>query len=500
MAIDSGIPTLEAPHKLRRNLKLWQVIGLSIGLMAPSMAISINPQGAVGVVGRAIPLTFVVALVGALLVAYGFARLSQYFNHSGSVLGLVGATLGPRAGVFAAWAIAGTYTTYALLVSMVVGIYLQILLNTWGWVTSTATWIPYFIALVALVITFIVVSTPAKKVTDIILGAEGVTIALIIVAAIVVLIKLAGHTAPHHLGLSGSVFSPAKGVTFGNLALGVVFAVLSFAGFEAAAALGDEAEHPRRDIPRAIFGTCIVIGVFYVGVSAIEVLGFGTDAAGLKQFAASPALLGTLGSIYVSPWFGDLILIGTIISACGCCLACTLGASRIVFSLARDGIGPHSSIARVSPRFGTPVTAVGVVIGVCIVLLGVYGWILHTSPLQVFADNGEIGTLILLFAYAGASVGAFIFLQGFFGRGERKVPAWEAIIPVLGVALIIYILYKNVVPWPTGAAKYLPVVAAVWLVIGLVGCIAFSTVARKIGEQLTAEEGLVSAGSAELEA
>jgi amino acid transporter len=75
-----SIPETELPQAataaagLRRNLKLWQVVAVSIGVMAPSLAISLEPQGAVSTVGRAIPLTYLLALVGVLLVSYGFAR------------------------------------------------------------------------------------------------------------------------------------------------------------------------------------------------------------------------------------------------------------------------------------------------------------------------------------------------------------------------------------------------------------------------------------------
>ena len=47
------------------------------------------------------PLAFLLAAVGVLLIAYVFVRLCQYFHHAGSVYAFVGATLGPRAGVVA---------------------------------------------------------------------------------------------------------------------------------------------------------------------------------------------------------------------------------------------------------------------------------------------------------------------------------------------------------------------------------------------------------------
>src|ERR1700749_2464926 len=88
-------------RKLHRNLSVWEAIGISLALMAPSMAASINPQATATTVGRAGPLAFAPGMAGVLLVAYTFVRLTQRYPHSGSVYGFFGATRGPRAGVVA---------------------------------------------------------------------------------------------------------------------------------------------------------------------------------------------------------------------------------------------------------------------------------------------------------------------------------------------------------------------------------------------------------------
>jgi amino acid transporter len=82
-----------APGTLHRELSVWEAIGLSLALMAPSMAANINPQATAGTVGRAVPLAFLLATLGVLLIAYTFVRLCQRFHHAGSVYGFVGATL-----------------------------------------------------------------------------------------------------------------------------------------------------------------------------------------------------------------------------------------------------------------------------------------------------------------------------------------------------------------------------------------------------------------------
>ncbi|WIV56992.1 hypothetical protein [Amycolatopsis nalaikhensis] len=107
--------TVETRPGLRRSLSVWQAVGLSVALMAPSMAANINPQQTAAAAGRAVPLAFLLSAVGVLLVAYGFVKLCQYYQHAGSVYAFVGATLGPRAGVVSGLGLLGTYTFYAVV-------------------------------------------------------------------------------------------------------------------------------------------------------------------------------------------------------------------------------------------------------------------------------------------------------------------------------------------------------------------------------------------------
>src|SRR6201987_2094586 len=141
-----------------------------------------------------------------------------------------------------------------------------------------------------------------------------------------------------------------------------------WAGFEAAATLGEEGRRPTRDIPRAILFTAIFGGLYFVVVTAVEVMGFGAGPAGIKAFPAPQSLLGDLGSSYVGSWVGDVITLGTAISAFGCCLACVVGAARLLYALSRDTAGPRG-LGRSNPRWGTPVWATLLVV----VMAGVIG-------------------------------------------------------------------------------------------------------------------------------
>src|SRR3954464_10630599 len=108
--------TTEAPEReggaLRRELRFWEAIALSIAIMAPTAAMALNGTVPAQLVGRAVPLAFIFATVGVIFVSYAFIRLTGYFSHAGSVYAFSGATLGPRAGFFSGWALLGTYLAF----------------------------------------------------------------------------------------------------------------------------------------------------------------------------------------------------------------------------------------------------------------------------------------------------------------------------------------------------------------------------------------------------
>src|SRR5213595_2790617 len=101
-----------ARSALRRELNLFGTVAVSIGVMAPTLAMSVTGVEPARLLGRAAPLAFVFAAIGVGLVAYGFVRLSGEFAHAGSVYGFVGHAFGPRAGFFCGWALLGTYLVF----------------------------------------------------------------------------------------------------------------------------------------------------------------------------------------------------------------------------------------------------------------------------------------------------------------------------------------------------------------------------------------------------
>ena len=476
---------------LRRSLGVWPAVGLSVALMAPSMAANINPQGTATTVGRAVPLAFFLAAIGVLLVAYGFVRLCQYYQHAGSVYAFVGATLGPRNGVVSGFGLLGTYTFYGVVTASAFGIFGTAFLDQIGLWNDAPSWAPFVLVAVAMALALLLTVAPVKRGTGVLLSVEGATVALILLVTAIILVRLIVGSAPGDKSFDLSVFTVAPGTELSAVFLGMVFGFLSFAGFEAAATLSEEPRDPRRDIPRAILGTAIFGGVYFVVVTAVEMMAFGTDEAEVQAFATSPSLLGDLSTSYVGAWLGDIITLGAAISAFGCCLACLVGASRLLFALGRDassgrGVGQASAA-------GTPATAAFVVVGAMAVIVLVEAVLFDALPFDAFLWSGVIGTLILLVVYVLTTIGAVLLL---FVQRKMAVPMWQVVIPIAALVVLVYAIYRNVIPYPTeDPPRWFPVVAGAWLLLGLLVVLAAPALARRVGERLTAAEGLSSSDS-----
>jgi len=446
---------------LRRSLSVWQAVGISVALMAPSMAANINPQGTAGQVGRATPLAFLLAALAVLLIAYVFVRLCQHYRHAGSVYVFAGATLGARAGAVAGFGLMGTYVFYALVTSSAAGIFGSAFLEALGIWTNQPDWAGFLIGGIALVLALTLAIVPARRAGAVLLSVEGATVALILVIAAVVLLHLLRGTAPNGATFTLTVFSVEPGTDVSTLFLGIVFGLLSFAGFEAAATLGEEARKPRRDIPRAILGTAIFGGVYFTVITAIEMMAFTPTEEGVKAFIASPALMGDLGTAYIGPWVGDIVTLGAAVSAFGCCLACVVGASRLLFAISRD-LAPGSALARTGAS-ATPTAAAGVIAGVVAVIALVCAVAFGATPFDTFLWSGTIGTLILLVAYVLATVGCIKLI---WIDKKMDVPGWQVVIPLMALVMLVYTLYRNVFPYPDeGPARWFPVVAFGWLLL-----------------------------------
>lgn len=475
---------------VKRKLRLWEALALSLGLMGPTLAMAGNGQGVIATVGKAVPLVFLLGFFGVALVAYGFIRLTQRYNHAGSAYALVGATLGPRAGFVAGFALLGTYLFFTICTAAIFGAFVNALL-----VSSGGAGISIGFAITAtlcLLVTAYLNTRDTSTVSRLLLVIEGLGITAMIVLVIVIF----GQGGAESTGIDLSTFSPA-GVGLESVLAAVVAAFLSWAGFEACAALGEETDSPRKNIPRALFGSVLLTGALFVIVMFAQTIGFGTDESGLAAFQGSGNTLGDLGETYVAHWFALILLVTAVLSAFASNLSSLLAAARLTMALARDGFGPQQ-LAHVDSEHHIPRNAVLVLAAVGIIV-NVVSWL---SGWPVMGTGDAAIDTYFFYAVVGATCLLFVYLLvevavvAAWRHGQIQIKPVELALPGLGGVFILVVIGYGVKD-ATGVSPAF--VAIGWVFIGLCVAVLARNLAQRIGASLTKELAEVEDGHTRLD-
>lgn len=439
---------------LFKGVGTWDAIAIAVAGMAPTMAMNLNPQEPAEHVGRVVPLVFALSTVVVLLVAWCFARLARDHPNAGSAYGFVAAKLGSRAGLVAGWTLLGTYLCFAIVGLGAFGLFGANLLqraNLWHDASSFS-----LTAVAALVVGPLSI-IPARRAGLVLIILEGIAVvAMLLMACAVLLLVLQGH-GPQGDPPLRDLFIPTAGVGASSIAMGLSFGLLSFAGFEQVATLGEEVRKSRFTIPRVLIGSVLGAGVVFTVVTAAETLGFGTDAAGVVRFTTSTSLLADLSARYFGAWSGDLFDGLAICSALGGALASIVASSRILFALCRDLV-PSSRVGRISEASGTPRNA-----ALCVLLAAIMGYgamrvLFHASGSDAFFWGSSLGALALLIVYLLVVVSAAGALIPQSGKGMR----WILLIPSLAALAITYTLWVNIYRAQPGAYRLIPWIVLVW--------------------------------------
>lgn len=464
----------------KRKLRLWEALAMSLALVAPTLAMSGNGQGLISQVGSAVPLVFLLGFIGVSLVAYGFMRLTRRYNHAGSAYALAGVTMGPRAGFVAGFALLGTYVLFALGTAALFGNFVNALLAAPANASSPVEVAWIVPALVALLVAAFLNTRDTRTVAQWLLVIEGVGIVAMVVLTVVIL----GAGGSSRTGMDFEVFSP-QGVGMGPVLAAVVAAFLSWAGFEACAALGEETDDPHRNVPRALFGSVLLTGVLFVVVMFAQTVGFGTDARGLAQFGGSDNTLGDLSGMYIGGWFEYVVLVTAVMSAFACSMSAMAAASRLMFALARDGFGPRL-LAGIEPRHGVPrnavlaVTAVAVAVDLASYLSGRPVMGTGNPAIDSYFYFAVTGATCLLFVYLMVELAVFAASR----RGLIPVPAGELVIPAAGAVFIVLVIWYGLKDQTGFSPAYL---AVIWVLVGVAVALAVPRLARRIGSSLSRE-------------
>jgi amino acid transporter len=252
----------------------------------------------------------------------------------------------------------------------------------------------------------------------------------------------------------------------------MVFAILAFIGFEAAAPLGEEARHPRRTVPRAVVGSAVVIGLFYVFCSYAWVFGAGFDQFVKQATGADPWR--NLGKVF---WGTGWILV--FFAICNSIVAnsnaAVNAATRVFYSLARNGLAPRA-LARTHPDFKTPNVAIIWMSGFAFVVALFFGW--RWGALTGFSMIATMAVPVVIVVYMLVSIGCIRHYTG--PARDQLNPFMHVVMPVLGIVLfffpLYYQFYKVPPPYPF---KYANWVAIGYTVVGIAVTIAVVTLRPK---------------------
>lgn len=467
--------TRPARGTLRRELGFGGTASLSVGGMAPTLAMSVTGVQAARLLGRAAPLAYVLAGAAMVLIGYGFVRLSSAFSHAGSVYAFIGKTLGPRAAFFATWMLIGTYIVFPPVSVLGMAAFTQAFLRHAG-IATGPDWLP--IAVISWVLVWLLVSRGITLTARSVIAVETVSLLLITALITIIFVRLGLDHGPGRQRLTADVVKIPPGVSLATIALAGTFGILSFGGFESAISAGEESQRPTHVIPRSIIAAVAFGAVFYVFCISGQVLGFGTDNAGVSQFAHSSAPLGDLAHAYVGGAMADLLDIAAVLSSLGAALVGVAVASRTLYALARDRI-IASGIATVSTDTGAPTGAVTTSMALTLVLLVGFG-LAGTTALNAFFYLATIGTLSVLVLYVLVSASALRLQMSTPGLKSRLA----MILPIGGAIVALYVLYRNLVPAPAFPYDLFPYIVAGWLVLGITVALVLPGLSGRIRDGL----------------
>ena len=402
-----------------------RVIGFGASNVAPAGAVVGGLVIVVSYAGFASPLVVLVAFAASLCCASSIAEFARRLPSAGSLYTYNSRGLGRTGGFLTGWMMVFAYALYVPAGIALTSAYAAQLGADVLHVTI-AGWVLFLVILVAVALVACL-GIRISSAVDLVLVAGEVAIIAALAVTILVRIGLRHYTA--------AVFSPASSPNsqLTDITNAMIYGITAFAGYEAAAALSEEARNTRRSIPASIIGVVIVAGVFYLLVILAEAFGVGRRGVpGLTQ-QASP--LGYLTSRYWSPsatWAIDLVV---VLTGLGFVIASLNAAIRILFAMGRERALP-TSLARLSGRH-TPVVAIGCVAALTLAfglpLTYAYGGA-HTFG--YLAGAGGLSVVLIYLAVNVATIRAF--------RTEFRDqfrPGRHLLVPATAVVLLAFPLW-----------------------------------------------------------
>jgi urea carboxylase system permease len=274
------------------------------------------------------------------------------------------------------------------------------------------------------------------------INSAGVFIELI--AAVALIVFLAAHITRGPSSVLTETYGLGSGQTLGYFGAFLTASLASayvMYGFDTASSLGEESHDPSRNAPRAILRALIasfIIGgliLLFALMAVPDLFAKELSTAGLQY-----VVLETLGST-----IGEIFLWSVVIAITVCVLAVHAAGIRLMFAMARDNNLPAGSLlARVSPRFKTPVVP-AVVIGV----VGVVILVININQPQIFSVITSIAIIMIYVAYLLVTAPMLIQrLRGNWQPAEGKFSLGRFGLPVNIMAVLWGAAMSINLAWP----------------------------------------------------
>jgi amino acid transporter len=440
---------------------LWDVVFQSITYMAPGVGLVSAIGVGINFTGTTLALAVLIGLFACTMAAISIGQTAKHIPSAGGIYTYAAKGLSPTAGFYVGWLYLGFAAFLPVYLFVFNGYFIDNTLHQQHWPgDSWSTWWIWTILTIAVIfgLTYFDVR---------ISGKAGIYLGIIEIGAFVAL--SAWMIVDNSSYNSFAPFDPSNSLTdTKGLFIASVYGILAFIGFEASAALGEEARDPRRTVPRGVIYSCVGIGIYYVFCCYAWYVGSNGEIVkhyndhGLNSWV--PFAKQYWGSLWV------LVFFALVNSSIACGSAAVNNAARVLFSMGRTGVLPRF-IGKVHPTHRTPYLAVIATIALSTVVSFLSAW--KFTAAYAWAVNGTGFTVLAIFIYM-ISCAACI---GYF-RGEGRAhlnPLLHYLVPVVGIGVFLVALYSQYFSFDelfkyTGVYPFnwALIGAVIWLLVGLV--------------------------------
>ncbi|WP_394550877.1 APC family permease [Agromyces sp. MMS24-JH15] len=420
-------------RRLRGSLGVASIVFIVVAAASPLGVIGGPvPLGIAFGNGAAFPFTFIVVTAVLLLFAVGFTNATPFVKSAGAFFAYVDKGLGRSAGLGAAFAALLSYLALEAGVFGLFGPGANELLKSYG-LPDVPWWVYAAVG-------FAVVSLLGYFKIEL----SGRVLAVLLIAEVLIVLALDAaviFSGGGPEGFSTAFVTPSE-IVSGAPGFAILFAILSFIGFEATAVFRDEAKDPERTIPRATYIALIAIGLFYTVSSWVLITANGestivqdaTDNAGTILATTTEQYLGTVGA--------HLIQVLFVTSLFACILSFHNIVARYVFTLAGRGVLPRA-LGDAHARHGSPARA-SVTASATVAVLIVVAVALGLDPIaQFYTWLGGISSvgIVLLLVLTSVAVLAI------FRRDAHGLGRWKTLVApglgLLGLLAFTVIIFQN---------------------------------------------------------